>query len=601
MRLSLITVKRRPDSDEISRRETLVEGDALRVGRGADVEVHLPDVDVAYHHATLSQIDGGVLLEATAGSVIMVDGKPVDRVELKRGVSARIGRFELTGEDAPDHADRAVALSRSEAEEAPPERPQTIAETLPSRRRLSWLLIAAVLAVFVAWPLAEIYDRPAPAPGEVIVAGMTPPSQSDEGQPFTPMEASWISGPMSVAHASLEQDCSACHQRPFEMTTNDSCLACHADVAQHAAVADHPMMALENFRCAACHKEHVGGDAPIEAALALCTDCHADLKGFSPETKLLDVTDFGVNHPQFRATIVTGTEYAEGRLLPVTQRVSLDEIDPLKEVSGLKFPHNVHLNKDGVRGLGRASDQKWEMTCQSCHVAEADGALMRPIEMERDCGYCHELTFQPENIDFLRELPHAKAQEVSEIVHDYYQARVLEGGLETPDAPAGARRRPGELMSAAERAVTLAWASEQAERELTGIMETRLCGDCHVARRDEETDDRGRAVWRVEGALLQRHWMPKSSFDHGPHFAMDCVSCHAATESKDATDVLMPKIGLCQECHKGAAAGEATASSNCLACHDYHIDRYGPMSVPHGEAFAARRLEAERVEVKRTE
>ena len=201
MRLSLITVKRRPDSDEISRRETLVEGDALRVGRGADVEVHLPDVDVAYHHATLSQIDGGVLLEATAGSVIMVNGKPVDRVELKRGVSARIGRFELTGEDAPDHADRAVALSRSEAEEAPPERPQTIAETLPSRRRLSWLLIAAVLAVFVAWPLAEIYDRPAPAPGEVIVAGMTPPRQSDVGPPLPPVEASTISGPLTVAPA----------------------------------------------------------------------------------------------------------------------------------------------------------------------------------------------------------------------------------------------------------------------------------------------------------------------------------------------------------------------------------------------------------------
>ena len=57
MRLSLITVKHRPDSDDVSRRETLVEGETLRVGRGADVDVNLPDVDVAYHHATLTETE----------------------------------------------------------------------------------------------------------------------------------------------------------------------------------------------------------------------------------------------------------------------------------------------------------------------------------------------------------------------------------------------------------------------------------------------------------------------------------------------------------------------------------------------------------------
>ena len=617
MRLSLVTIKRRPDSDDVSRRETLLEGSELRVGRGADVDVNLPDVNVAYHHASLTETAEGLVLTAVGGSVIEVNGAPVESVVMQPGVSARIGMYELQSENAPDHADRAIALSKLDVEDvAVSELPQQIVQTLPSRRRLSWLAVIAVLALFVVWPLTDILQRGAPDPDEIIVQGMTPASEQQVEMSqlaietglapvlggstgYTPMEAAWLSGPMSRAHAGLAEDCGACHLRPFEMTTNESCLSCHAEVAQHGDVAKHPVLELDNFRCAACHKEHVGGEAPIERASTICTDCHLNLDSMSPETTLLNVGDFGTAHPQFRPTLVTGVESVDGALTPITVRAPLDAEYPLKEGSGLKFPHNVHLNKDGVRGLGRASDRTWEMGCDSCHVAEADGSLMRPIEMERDCGYCHELTFQPDNIDILRELPHAKAAQVSEIVHDYYSARVLEGGVTVPGAPEGARRRPGTNLSDEDRAQSLQWASQQAENELKAIMETRLCGDCHIAQADAEKDARGRTVWRVQGALLQRHWMPKSFFEHGPHFAMDCVSCHEATQSDTSADVLMPRIEICQDCHMGEEAGAASASSECLACHGFYIENYGPMSVAHGDAMTTRRNAAERVEIKR--
>ena len=617
MRLSLITVKRRPDSDDVSRRETLLEGAELRVGRGADVDVNLPDVDVAYHHATLTEAADGLVLEAVGGSVIEVDGKPVERVVLGPGVKCRIGRFELGGENAPDHADRAVTVQKMDADvgEAA-DLPQHIVDTLPSRRRLSWIAALVVLGLFVAWPLSQILLRQAPDPSAVIVAGMEAPGQAaaaaqraalenGEAPPVmtaksAPFESSWISGPMSTAHAGLENDCGACHLRPFEMTTNESCLACHAEVANHAVTADHPIVALGEHRCAACHKEHVGGESPIEEASAICTDCHVNLTEQSPKTTLMNVSDFGADHPQFRPTLVTGVSMTDdGKLDPKTERAPLGAEFPLVEKSGLKFPHDVHLNKEGVRGLGRVSDKSWDMNCSSCHVPQADGMLMRPIEMERDCGYCHELTFQPENIDFLRELPHAKAAEVSEIVHDYYSARVLEGGLTVPGAPASARRRPGSLMTTAEREEGLEWAAAQAELELKAIMDVRLCGDCHVAEASAEPDERGRTQWTVQGALLQRHWMPKSFFNHEPHFAMDCVGCHEATTSKSSEDVLMPEIGVCRDCHLGEAAGVATASSECLACHAFHIDEYGPMSKPHGDAMQKRRESSERSTVKR--
>lgn len=616
MRLSLVTIKLRPDSDDVSRRETLLEGAELRVGRGSDVDVHLPDVDVAYHHATLRETSAGLQLDAVGGSIIEVDGQSVESVILNPGVKCRIGAFEIGAENAPDHADRAITLQKLQIEEKDAfDAPQRIVDTLPSRRRLSWVAVLTILALFVAWPLSSILQRSAPDPDAIIVTGMVAPSQVDaaiqqaaiengEAPPaavasYTPMEAAWLSGPMSNAHAGLAEDCNACHLRPFEMTTNESCLACHAEVANHGVVGDHPVLALDQFRCAACHKEHVGGESPIEEASLVCTECHADLEAQTANSDLGNVSDFGTNHPQFRPTLVTGTTMVKDRLTPVTVRAPLNAEYPLVEKSGLKFPHDVHLNKDGVRGLGRASDQKWDMNCASCHVAQADGMLMRPIEMERDCAYCHELTFQPQNIPELRELPHAKASEVSEIIHDYYSARVLEGGLEVPGAPQSARRRPGTAITDAQREEGMEWAAAQAELELKAIMEVRLCGDCHVAEASAEPDDRGRTVWSVQGALLQRHWMPKSFFNHEPHFAMDCVSCHAATTSKTSEDVLMPPIENCRDCHLGEETSEASASSGCLACHGFHIENYGPMSTPHGEAMTDRRNEAERGTVVR--
>ncbi|MEM8755800.1 MAG: hypothetical protein AAGF90_22825, partial [Pseudomonadota bacterium] len=372
MRLSLVTVKRRPDSDDVSRRETLLEGEVLRVGRGADVDVNLPDVDVAYHHADLAPGQNGPVLTAVGGAHILVDGKPAESVVLSPGASCRIGVFELTGEAAPGHADAAVALQKLDVAAAKADAPQRIVETLPSRRRLSWVAALVVLGVFLAWPLYSILQREAPDPNAVVVAGMAPPqafaaptlseiveSVSAGEMPvidsptFTPMETAWLSGPMSAAHAGLAEDCGACHLRPFEMTTNASCLNCHAEVAQHADVADHPIMALDNYRCAACHKEHVGGEAPIEQASVVCTDCHENLKELSPKTDLANVSDFGANHPQFRPTLVTGVATAEdGSIVPTTDRRPLDQPFPLVEKSGLKFPHDVHLDKKGVRGLG---------------------------------------------------------------------------------------------------------------------------------------------------------------------------------------------------------------------------------------------------------
>ena len=475
MKLSLITIKRRPDSDDVSRRENIIDGEELRVGRGSDVDVNLPDVNVAYHHATISATDEGLILSAVGGHSLIVNDQPMEAVVMAPGVAARIGSYELTAEEAPDHSDFAIAVAKLDVDtKQVADRPQRLVETMPSRRSLSWVLAIVVLGVFLAWPLSSILTRTAPAPDEIRVTGMSSVSQMEQRVASNPIEAAWKSGPMSRVHATLGDDCSSCHVRPFEQTTNNSCLSCHSEVSQHASVADHPNMAGENFRCGSCHKEHVGGERPVETASLQCTSCHADLQKVTGNPELLNVSDFDNNHPQFRPTVVTGVARDDtGQLIAATMRAPLDAQLPLVEQAGLKFSHAQHMVEGGLRGMGKNSGKVIEMECATCHEPQADGRMYRPIEQEVDCAGCHTLAFRPSNANVLRELPHAKPWQVSEIVHDYYRARVLEGGVKVEGAPDSARRRPGVELTAEAEDEALSWASDQAERELKVSLEVR--------------------------------------------------------------------------------------------------------------------------------
>ena len=87
---------------------------------------------------------------------------------------------------------------------------------MPGKRAMAWLLIAAVLAVFLAWPLL---GGRVPAP--VAARTATPPVAAHG---FAPDQL-WSSGPLSKAHASLSNRCGACHQKGFVSVTDAACSA----------------------------------------------------------------------------------------------------------------------------------------------------------------------------------------------------------------------------------------------------------------------------------------------------------------------------------------------------------------------------------------
>ncbi len=62
-----------------------------------------------------------------------------------------------------------------------------------------------------------------------------------------------------------------------------------------------------------------------------------------------------------------------------------------------------------------------------------------------------------------------------------------------------------------------------------------------------------------------------AKFDHKAHAFESCESCHKASKSEEASDVLMPAIDGCQTCHAGSKPVLNKVQSDCGVCHEYHI------------------------------
>ena len=97
----------------------------------------------------------------------------------------------------------------------------------------------------------------------------------------------------------------------------------------------------------------------------MCSDCHGFLGNLSL-TELNNISDFGSDHSEFRATLMPGRgERDDPR---AWRRVSLDDAN-IRHQTGLVFPHDLHLAADGVEGpRGREV-----LDCDDCHRADASG------------------------------------------------------------------------------------------------------------------------------------------------------------------------------------------------------------------------------------
>ncbi len=534
----LICFQRRSQAGAIERKERLFDGEAVTLGRSTDQVLHLKDRRVALKHARIALRSGQPVISSRAAGGIVVNDMLCREATLKPGDEIRIGANVLRILEPAAGFDLAFSFeldSGAAGEAATPEPYRLYLRALGLRRRTwSWLLFGVTLALALLVPAAGLLDE------DLQAKLRTGP---------LPDDSFWLSGPLSSAHHNVGERCETCHQQPFERVRNDACVDCHATVGRHFHTVG-LVTELDTTRCAGCHAEHNEPATLVRRDDGLCVDCHADIGAIAgPLAKTENVTDFHDDHPSF---------------LP-------------DEESKLKFPHDAHLDPKGIEG----AEGIVVMNCGDCHEPQADGRRMQQVTMEAHCADCHRLDFDPAFPE--ATVPHTDAATVLRRLIEYYSRSYLEL-YPDPVAMAGAARTvrvPGRVTEVRERERLLQQARARAFSVARDLFERRTCHDCHEIRATGKTDD----PWEVEPAELTSEWMPAARFDHGSHTTTlsGCDTCHDAARSDQATDLLMPDLETCRDCHGSGDPHRNPAGkvqSGCTMCHGFHDLRHGPWVAP---------------------
>ena len=588
------------------------------VGRGADCDLQLSDLAVSLRHARLTQTGARLVsVEALSGQPFEIENDFVDHATIRLADNATLvfGAHVLTM--APGSAPDEVVVNVARARDATSS--STIDEEVRalapgaagwSKRAVAWMLGLVIAALCLAWPIGAFF------------AHQNQRLHADQ---------QWSSGPLSRAHAFLNNDCQACHQKAFVAVGDKACLTCHRADSPLAArqavtlrnreqgspqapsfVLDHAaherllqatplpadlggkLKALferafhhpEN-RCASCHREHLDPDGrgpvagrkptliPDKPTLTLvqdCAACHGQLKARLPDTNLIDTPDWN-RHPDFRPLANVSLDRQGTFTKAVMGRLAPGR--PWTEPNGLIFSHRLHLAPGGGvarmgQVLGAQRGYGGALECSSCHRPDATAKGFMPVEMTRDCGACHSLAFARTG-GTLRLLPHGHPDQVVAAIRNFYSA----GASPAPFAATTdlGRRVPGDLSDSLLQDRSSGGSAAAALRAI--FSPGGACHDCHTVSSPAGGDP---LAWRVAPVRLSDHYLPRARFDHSvrQHRQAEdgherCGDCHKAETSQRSEDLLLPSIATCAACHgKDKATTPAAAAADCGECHSYH-------------------------------
>jgi predicted CXXCH cytochrome family protein len=538
------------------RTDEIIDAEILQIGRGTNCNIHLTDSRVSLQHATITKNSLGSFSIEAVGTML-IDASAVSVALLKENQQIQLGPFTLVVLKPTKDADLALSLELTTAVESASAAPAkqyalTLKQTWLSKRALSWLSVSVVALAFLVIPIYYALHPPTPATDSAKSPAL---NQALTDVKLKPTD-SWNPGPLDSSHANFGRDCTKCHQTPFVQVQNTSCENCHKTIGWHFALDTAEAKQLhENIfanddnvgRCASCHRDHKGANALKRQDSPLCTDCHRDLKTRHEKLAIPNITNFTTDHPAFQLSMLVAGKTGKAALT----RVSQDTKPKLIERSNLKFPHDVHLTKKGVRSpnASAAKDGNEVLTCKNCHTPDETGTRFKPISMKEHCQDCHSLAFEPAATT--REVPHGNVADVVATVNEFYAQAAL---FNKPIDAAG--------KSAPQKNTT--WVNQKAKSIVTEMMEKQVCFSCHTITKTEQS-------WDVAPIAITQHWLPKSRFPHSQHSTHECAECHDATKSKTAADILIPDIKNCHGCHAGNDAVVDKAPGTCQTCHGFHV------------------------------
>ncbi len=564
---------------EIVRDRTLDQSE-VTIGRASENDIHLPDLAVEQRHVRLKDAgDGTLSAEAISGLGFDIDGRTEKHAEIDPNIGGEISlgssRLAISREaNGPVQ----IVIKQVEKDEGAGDALQgfALASALPSKRAMAWVLSLAILVLLLSVPIFTHLTRDAVE---------NDPENIGEGQVL--FDATWSSGELSMGHHDLENNCEACHVTPFVSVQDETCISCHEELGDHAAMprlkdgmaplsqGDAIQWSIAEtlgkegpLGCVSCHSEHEG-PVKLEASdEQFCSDCHNELDARLTDVSFGNASDFGKKHPQFRPQIYTAHFDKDPK------RVSLG--GDVVERSGLIFPHDTHVSENGgVARMAISLDQYGApLECSDCHSEWSDEALIvkvaedggrpsqygdfAPVEMEPACEACHSLVFDRAGPNF-RSLRHG---DVDDLMADL---ATMDRGPSRPRVEG--RSRPGQFARGGRYYSNFGRPMSAYIAINRALEPTGVCGECHIP-----TSTGGRRdlipVNLPDRFLMQGH------FDHDAHGddVAECTDCHATDTSGEATDLLIPDLDSCRDCHQGESAmkTEEILPSSCAMCHGYH-------------------------------
>lgn len=348
-----------------------------------------------------------------------------------------------------------------------------------------------------------------------------------------------------------------------------NCLACHRAESFHQPNVAH------DTSCSVCHLEHRGGGPLPRVAPQHCTECHGDSAQMAaaarrgrtlPASLFAKVTMPGViavprvRPPEGFTHVIHSfaQDHPEFRI----KRPGARDGDPLA------FNHAKHLTGDIPLLHGKP------LECASCHQMDAAGSFMQRMTFEQNCRACHSLQFDERNPGM--QLPHGDATYVRAFLRSlpaqYADHAVRRLGLTGEEAikkfveeqmlALRDRARTGELL---EEQVFFSDAKQGPAAAIAGLdgpgrAKFAGCAYCH------QVTPRANAAPAVALPVIPDRWMPHAEFNHAKHVQVGCAKCHAASESRLTSDIILPTQQSCTECH----SPKGGMSSDCTECHGYH-------------------------------
>jgi hypothetical protein len=389
----------------------------------------------------------------------------------------------------------------------------------------------------------------------------------------------YSSGRMAPAHAVLTQKCGACHVSRagfFSAKSNDqACLTCHDGPIHHANQVFTP-------ECSSCHVEHRGLARLAATADESCAQCHARLRTSGGATSYArNIWSFGAGHPEFAPLRPGFTD-------PAT----------------IKLNHAVH-----TKGKLLGPNGPVQLVCEDCHRATATSqawrfpiapgspsgetpqaiggaavsvpgeklgppsraalrAYMGPITYANQCAGCHPTPFDKR---FSESVPHDTPERVHAFVVKKFQDYIAAHPHELSEAVSTVML-PGKPVPVSPRMYgsPKEWVEAKvAEAEL--LLWGKTCRQCHALDFPAASNTNAAqpaSLPVVAKSNITLRWFQHAVFDHDQHRLVSCESCHTRTRmSQENSDVLLPSVQTCQQCHHSGADG---AESRCFECHVYH-------------------------------